>query len=328
MSRDPAKVYFLEGHGEYSTSNQDNAGLTTFRRLLEDNNIKSASLMLGITPNIPADCDVLIIAGPKTQLTDQEETLITDYLKQGGDALFLIEHSLVTTPDKPLTTEQQQLNPSLNKIINQWGLNVGSDVVVDLTNHIGNDVGSPATKNYQNHKAITSDLDYTFYVRPRSISIIEGRRANIKLAAIAYTASKDQSWAETNRYLNVQYDSGVDTIGPIPMSYVALEEHTGENGIAGVLKGAKSDTRIIVFTDADFLTNVYINQYSNSKMGLNVVNWLADLDYQTFISSSQIKVERLNLTSQQKRVVVVILFMVPFLLVVFGVVVWLRTKSN
>ncbi|MDO6717957.1 Gldg family protein [Psychrosphaera sp. 1_MG-2023] len=328
VTREPAKVYFLQGHGEYSTSNQGNIGLSTFKQLLDDNNIQSYPLMLGITPEIPTDCDVLIIAGPKTNLTTQEQTLITNYLRDGGDALFLIEHSLVTTPDQPLTDEQQQLNPSLNEIINQWGLNVESDVVVDLTNHIGNDVGSPATKNYQNHKAITADLDYTFYVRPRSIKIVDGRRPTIKLAVIAATASKDQSWAETNRYLEVQYDAGVDTIGPVPMSYVVLEEHKGRHAGDGVTLKAKSDTRLIVFTDADFLTNVYINQYSNSKMGLNVVNWLADLDYQTLMSSNQIKVERLDLTSQQKRVVVVILFFLPFLIALFGLVVWMKTKVN
>ena len=60
-----------------------------------------------------------------------------------------------------------------------------------------------------------------------------------------------------------------------------------------------SDTRLIVFTDADFLSNVYINQYSNAQMGVNLVNWLAELDYKTFISAKEIKVEGLNLTSKQ-----------------------------
>jgi hypothetical protein len=89
-----------------------------------------------------------------------------------------------------------------------------------------------------------------------------------------------------------------------------------------------SDTRLIVFTDADFLSNVYINQYSNAQMGLNLVNWLAELDYKTFISAKEIKVERLDLTSKQKRQVIVILFLLPFFFVIAGLVVWLRTKSN
>jgi ABC-type uncharacterized transport system involved in gliding motility auxiliary subunit len=331
-SSPPRQVYFLVGHGEYSLINTDNVGLSTFKQLLADNNIQSKPLMLGITQSIPADCDVLIIAGAHTELTVQEDKLIVDYLTAGGDALFLIEHTTVTTPDKPLTAEQLQQNPSLNSIINQWGLNIKSDIVVDLTNHVGNDVGSPATKNYQQHKAITADLDYTFYVRPRSIEVLAQRRPSIKLAVIASTVSKDKSWAETNRNLAIQYDQGIDTPGPVPISYVVLEEHKAENTTPNKTpyktKTSVSDTRIIVFTDADFLTNVYINQYSNAQMGLNIVNWLAELDYQAFLSAKAIKVERLDLTIKQKRQVVEILFFCIFFFVIVGIVVWLKSKQR
>lgn len=322
-SRELRTVYFLTGHGEYSISNTEHAGLSTFKQLLADNNINSKILMLGISKTIPADCDVLIIAGPKSQLTQNEENLIADYLIQGGDALFLIEHTLVTEPDKPLSAEQRQQNPSLNAILNKWGLDVQSDIVVDFTNHIGDDVGSPATKNYQNHKAITEGLDYTFYIRPRSIRVLENRRPSIKYAVIASTASAENSWAETNRTLDIQFDPKTDTPGPVPFSYVIVEEKTA------IQQNIKlSDTRLIVFTDADFLSNVYINQYSNAQMGLNLVNWLAELDYQTFLGSKEIEVERLDLTSKQKRQVIVILISLPFLLVVTGLIVWLRSKVN
>lgn len=319
-SRAPRKVYFLTGHREYSIDSDEYTGLSKFKQLLANNNIHSAQLMLGISQVIPADCDVLIIAGPQSALTLQEEALIADYLAAGGDALFLIEHTLVTTPDKPLSPEQLQQNPSLNVLLNQWGLNVQSDIVVDFTNHVGDDVGSPATKNYQNHKALTQDLDYTFYVRPRSIQVLQNRRPNIKLAVIASTTSKEKSWAETNRTLAIEFDPQTDTPGPVPFSYVVIEEKNADDPHSN----KTSDTRLIVFTDADFLSNVYIDQYSNAQMGLNLVNWLAELDYQTFLSSKQIKVERLDLTSKQKRQVIVILVLLPFVFVIFGLMVWLR----
>jgi ABC-type uncharacterized transport system involved in gliding motility auxiliary subunit len=323
VSRAPRTVYFLTGHGEYSSENQDYTGLSTFKKLLVDNNITSKTLMLGISQSIPADCDVLIIAGPKNALSQSEETLIGDYLTKGGDALFLIEHTIVTTPDKPLSADQLQKNPSLNVILNQWGLNVQSDIVVDLTNHIGDDVGSPATKNYQRHKALTEGLDYTFYVRPRSIRVLPQRLASIKHAVIVSTASTENSWAETNRTLEIEFDPNTDTAGPVPFAYVVIEEKN-----EALQSNKSSDTRLIVFTDADFLSNVYINQYSNAQMGLNLVNWLAELDYKTFISAKEIKVERLDLTSKQKRQVIIILFLLPFFFVITGLVVWLRTKSN
>jgi ABC-type uncharacterized transport system involved in gliding motility auxiliary subunit len=322
VSRAPRSVYFLTGHGEYSSLNEEFAGLSKFKQLLADNNIQSKTLMLGISQSIPEDCDVLIIAGPKTALTKNEESLIKDYLNQGGDALFLIEHTLVTTPDRPLSSEQLQKNPSLNSILNQWGLDVQSDIVVDLTNHVGDDVGSPATKNYQLHKAITVGLDYTFYVRPRSIRLVMHNRPNLKYAIIASTASTENSWAETDRTLAIKFDPNTDTAGPVPFSYVVIDEVNKQDP----QDNKSSDTRLIVFTDADFLTNVYINQYSNAQMGLNLVNWLAELDYKTYVSKKDIKIERLDITSKQQRQVIVILFLLPFLFVILGLVVWLKTK--
>ncbi|AEP31358.1 GldG family protein [Brumicola nitratireducens] len=322
-SRVEKTVYFLTGHGEYSTGNEDNTGLSKFAQLLTDNNIISKPLMLGISQSIPEDCDVLIIAGPKSELSKNEEALIEAYLLAGGDALFLIEHTFVTTPDKTLSAEQLTKNPDLNSILNQWGLNVEADIVVDITNYVGEDVGSPATKNYQRHKAITEGLDYTFYIRPRSITLLEKRSPNIKHAVIASTASTTNSWAETNRNLEIRFDKGADTAGPVPFSYVVIDEKNAAN----IKSGKTSDTRLIVFTDADFLTNVYIDQYSNAQMGLNVVNWLLELDYKAFIGDKKMTVERLDLTSKQKRQVIVILFFMPFSFLILGLVMWLRNRE-
>ncbi len=326
VNRPPRTVYFLTGHNEYSIDSTENNGLAKFKQLLADNNIRSENLMLGINPSIPADCDVLIIAGPRSALSSHEETLVVDYLHGGGDALILIEHTLVTTPDKPLSAAQLAQNPSLNTILNRWGLDVQADIVVDFSNHVGGDVGSPATKNYQPHKALTEGLDYTFYVRPRSITVLPERRETIKHAIIASTTSSENSWAESNRMLDIQFDPSTDTLGPVPFSYVVIEPKSEAKGMAHK-KLKPSDTRLIVFTDADFLSNVYIEQFSNAQMGLNLVNWLAELDYHTFVPTKDIKVERLDLTSKQLRQVLVILFFMPFLCVVVGLVLWLSKNK-
>lgn len=316
ISREQRQAYFLTGHNERSETNEANQGLSLFAQLLSSNNISSKSLLLGSKLKIPEDCDVLIVAGPRTDLSDEEELLVKAYLKQGGDALFLIEAVALTRPDKELTSDKLDKSPSLNSILNQWGVNVGSDIVVDLTSHVGGDQGSPATRNYGQHKAITEGLDYTFYIRPRSITELNDRRASVKLAPIALSSSKEKSWAETDRSLNVSFDEGIDIPGPVAISYVIWE---------GKEKTEESDTRIIVVTDADFLSNAYLNQYSNAAMGLNIVNWLSELDYAVFHDTKNIKVERLDLTSKQRRTVTVILLLMPLLICLLGMFVWMRS---
>ncbi len=315
VTRRKVKVYFLTGHGEYSINDSSKRGLSTFAKLLEENNFVAMPLMLGINKNIPDDCDVLVIAGPSDFLSKEEENIIQSYLKKGGDALFLIEHTVVTTPDRPLTEEEKRKNPSLNGILNYWGINIGSDIVIDLSNHVGSDVGCPATRNYMPHKAIVSGLDYTFYIRPRSISLLKNRRKSVLVAPLVLTASSRNSWAETNRMLKVKFDEGVDKPGPIPIAYVIAEPKC---------KGKKSTTRIVVFTDADFLSNAFVSDYSNAEMGLNVIKWLSETDYNMLVDSGKIKIERLRLTSRQRAVVAIILVLIPICICLLGVFIWRR----
>ncbi len=317
VTRPIRHVYFLIGHNEYNIYEDGDTGLKVFEAMLSTNNVISQRLMLGIKGEIPEDCDVLVIAGPKNHYPEKEEEIIQAYLKNGGDALFLIENVIVTTPDNPLTEEDKKRNPSMNSILNEWGINIADDVVVDLSSHAGGDVGSPATRNYMAHKSIVHDLDYTFFVRPRSISIRRGRRASIRVAPIILTASGKNSWGETDRTLQVKFDEGIDRAGPVPIAFAVFEAKE---------EGDASDTRIIVITDADFLTNAFIGQYSNARLGLNAVSWLSETDYQVLVDQKDIDVARLDLTSQQKRMVGVVLFLMPIFIAVAGMMVWIRQR--
>lgn len=320
LARRTRKVYFLTGHGEANIYNEEDKGFSQWRDMLAANQIDSARLLINMRGKIPDDCDVLIVAGPQKDLPQDEQEIIQEYLEKGGDALFLIEHTVITTPDRALTSEELNLNPSLNSLLNQWGVMVASDVVLDAASHAAGDVGSPATRNYLGHRAIVGELDYTFYVRPRSISFLAQRRPTIKVAPLVLTESKEKSWGETNRQLQINFDEGVDRPGPVPIAFVMWEPKK---------EGESSDTRIVVFTDADFLTNVFINQYSNAQMGLNAVNWLSELDYQMFVPKLAVNetVPRLDLTSRQKRMVLVWLMSMPLALAGLGLWMWIQQRA-
>jgi ABC-type uncharacterized transport system involved in gliding motility auxiliary subunit len=314
VTRKERRAYFLSGHGEFDIDSEEPTGLSTLAALLQANNIVPRKLLLE-SGDIPLDCDVLIIAGAKDFLSDKEFKRIEEYLQKGGDALFLVEHTVITTPKKPLSEEEIKKNPSLNEILNNWGLDVKNDIVVDLSSHASGDVGSPATKNYLTHRAVVQGLDYTFYVRPRSIGMLSNHRPTVKYAPFVLTQSDKQSWGETNRMLEVKFNEEEDRPGPVPIAFVVWEPKA---------KDDFSDTRLAVFTDADFLSNAYIGSYSNAAMGVNVINWLTEVDYQSFLKEENLKIERLDLTSQQKRIVVVFLLVVPVLIGGVGILVWIR----
>ncbi|MCA9402806.1 MAG: GldG family protein [Candidatus Omnitrophica bacterium] len=315
LTRAARTACFLTGHRERRVFDEEAQGLNTFAKHLLANNIVPQDIRLDTSEQIPDFCDVLVVAGPEDFLTLDEEKQINDYLKVGGDALFLIEHVLVSTPNVPLTEMQMEKNPSLNNILRNWGLAVSKDVVVDLKSHASGDVGSPATRNYLSHRAIVNDLDYTFFVRPRSIKALRDKPDTVMVAPLIMTATEQDSWGETNRYLDVRFNPGEDRRGPVPIGYAAMEPKA---------EGDQSNTRVIVITDADFISNAYVDAYSNARLGVNAINWLTEHDYETYLNMPNIEVPRLDLTSKQKQLIIYILVLVPGLLVSVGLLIWLK----
>ncbi|MFA5060290.1 MAG: GldG family protein [Candidatus Omnitrophota bacterium] len=313
VGRDKRKICFVAGHNEYSIHDTKPEGLSIFNALLNENNCITQETLLEATKEIPKDCDVLVIAGPKSALSPLEDKLVQDYLEGGGKALFLIESTPMAEEGSVLTEQDRQKNPPFNNLLNRWGFKINDDVAVDLENHAGQDVGCPATRNYPKHKEIVDGLDYTFYIRPRSISLLTDASSTIRVAPLVLTSSGKNSWAETNRNLQVKFEQGQDDPGPVIIAAVSWEPKNDQR---------KSDTKVIVFGDGEFLTNNFISQYSNAEIASNAISWLSELDKDISLKSKDIKIHQLNLTSQQKRIVIVLLFSVPLLIALIGLFIW------
>ena len=115
----PFKAYFLQGHGEPSLSDTDETGYLKFGSLLAQNYIAVTNLELFGDNPIPMDCNLLIIAGPRTELSEIELQKIDQYLAQGGRLFVLFNYFSIKRPT------------GLEPILARWGVNVGSDWIQD-----------------------------------------------------------------------------------------------------------------------------------------------------------------------------------------------------
>lgn len=75
-------VYELTGHGETALSGQ-------VTDVFQKSNMNSQDLNLLTEGAVPADCDLLVVNNPQTDLAGDETEMISDYLKQGGQVLIL-----------------------------------------------------------------------------------------------------------------------------------------------------------------------------------------------------------------------------------------------
>ena len=117
------KAYFLYGHGEHDPGNpsddSQNPGLTGYTNvaaiLKTQLDCDWARLSLLGTNDVPKDCQLLIIAGPRGEFLPEEVNKIAAYLKNGGRLLALLPtHCGLET-----------------MLAKQWGVGLGKSRVVE-----------------------------------------------------------------------------------------------------------------------------------------------------------------------------------------------------
>lgn len=81
-SEDLPLIYIVTGHGEADLSE-------TFTESLENQNIETAEFSLLTVDEIPEDADAILIYAPTSDISEEEATMLTEYLADGG-RLFVI----------------------------------------------------------------------------------------------------------------------------------------------------------------------------------------------------------------------------------------------
>ncbi|MEA5516685.1 GldG family protein [Nodularia sp. UHCC 0506] len=199
-------VYFLQGHGEQAiTSGQ--GGISQAIQGLSDINYIASPLNLVEKSQVPEDADVVVVAGPKRELFDNEVKALQNYLNRGGNALLMIDPNTET---------------NLNSLLQEWGVNLDNRLAVDVSGAgVGLGPAVPIVTNYGQHP-ITKDFGngISFYrlARPLEITPIAGIESTTLLQTKAYP----ESWGESDQQSEkLEFDPETDIPGPLTLG-VAL----------------------------------------------------------------------------------------------------------
>ena len=313
------KIYFLTGHGEKNYEGAEQNGYNTAQKAIEDENYLLDKVLLAEQENVPDDCSLLIVAGPKSDMFEHEQKMINDYLKSGGKALFLLDPDAKT---------------GYGEFLKDWGIEVGNDLVVDASG-IGRLFGAgptmPIISQYEEH-AITKDFNVmTFFPDARSITPSDETTAELTVKSLAKTSPR--SWGEKSSIAGLEqiaYDDGVDKKGPI--SIVTIAEKNAENPPEKReddldLVTGKVKTRIVVFGDSDFASNSYFNVQGNGDFFMNAINWLAEEEDLISVRPRDPEDRRVNLTQKQSRVILYVgVIFLPVAIFALGIGVYVRRK--
>ncbi len=300
----PFKAYFLQGHGEPSLNDTDQTGYLKFGSILAQNFIAVTNLELTGDSGLPMDCNLLIIAGPRTEISETELQKIDQYLAQGGRLFVLFNYFSIKRPT------------GLEPILQRWGVNVGFDWVQDLPNTASTDGKDVIVSSFSQHPVVNPLIGSRLYlILPRSIS-----RVNWENPPTG--APQVDELAFTSPAATLASAPG-DSAHAYPLM-VAVEQRP----VAGVAN-ARGTTRILVVGDSFAFGNQSIKSLDNSDFIGYAANWL--LDRTTLlqgIGPRPVMEFRLLMTrTQQREVRWLLLGALPGVVLLFGCLVWLARRK-
>lgn len=305
-------VAFLTGHGERNPFGQANHDFETFGQTLTSKGISVQTINLIETAAIPTNSSLLVIASPQVALLDGEVALIKDYIKQGGNLLWLQD------PDG-----LQGLYP----LAEQLGLEFLPGTIVDAsTQLLGIDDPSFAlVSRYSIHPITKEFQSLTLFPVASALAKEEGE-SGFQTQAILSTL--ERSWTETSpREGEIQFDAGSEeTRGPLDLGF-ALTRPVGENPADE--EQPSKEQRIVVIGDGDFLSNSYIGNGANLDLGLNIVQWLNEDDQLLNIPARTAPDLSLNLSKTGSAIIGIgFLIVLPALLIGSGTIIWFKRRRR
>ena len=306
------KAYFLRGHREHSPTDEDKLmGYSKFADVLRENGIGFDTVDIVGTADIPADCHLLIIPGPKDPFLQDELDKIDKYLQQGGRLFVLFNYT-------PLPRET-----GLEKLLANWGVLVGANVVQDKENAVR--VNDMVVSQFKAHPLMKPLFNSggLYMILPRSV---KGQSSAATADApqaesLAFTGSKGRVITDIRPGLTM-YESPNDYIGPVPI-LAAVEK----GKISGVRD--RGSTRIVVVGESIFLANETLDKLGNHEFATHSLNWLMARDeFLVNLPPRAIKEYKLQMTESQSVVIMwVLLVGMPGSMLLLGSLVWFRRRN-
>ncbi len=303
--QDERWIVFVSGHGERKPFGETNHGLGIFGRELETKGLRVQTLNLSESP-IPGNTHLLVLASPQVELLPGEVEILQDYVRNGGNLLWLAE---------PKRLE------SLQPLADQLGISFLPGTVVDATGQMFG-VSEPTfaiVTGYPRHE-ITREMS-TVTVFPE-VAALETAEAG-EWAALPLLTTLERSWTELGELEGeIRFDQGTDEqAGPLDIGVVLTRTLDVE--------GTDTEQRVLVIGDGDFLSNTYLGNAGNLGLGLQAVHWLSHDDAFIDIRVRTAPDATLVLTNTARGVIGFgFLLGLPLLLLLSGLVIWLRRRRR
>lgn len=304
------KIYILSGKTYYQTQQ----ALSSVVTKLEDDSNDVEYLDILSKGSVPEDCDCLIITTLKSDISELERDKILEYIQRGGKLMFLTSQNILDVD-----------MPNLDKIFSEYGISIeyGAIFEQDSSKMLQN---APEFVITDVSASFMSNLDMNLQmclVDPGKIKFAKQEKLvelGVEYETIATTG--DKSFVRTN--FDISSSTRTDKDGEESSSIV------GAKVTKKISDGVESE--MIIYSNELFASDMQIpvsNQYymyavdlyNNKDVILNSISYLTERkDTITIRKTSE--TEKYTVTEKENTIIKTIIFTIPALIIVIGIIVW------
>jgi hypothetical protein len=269
-------VMFVSGHSERDIldgTNPEGYALALQALARENYSVLNVTLQelgsllsTGDPTQLPA---VLVIADPRQEFQDIELGALSEYARQGGSIMLLVEPGMSPA--------------QIGEFLSLYGLATGQGELADTASFVAPNplfLQLKRTNGQIPAHRITDGFDVLYFpeaaylattVSPDTVPVTSSGRPYVIHDILGTTTLR--SWAELDDE-TIEFSDGVDTPGPLPVA-IASEAISELTGTPRIVEGEFITTNIVLVGDADFASNAYFASAKNGDLLVNSVNWLA-----------------------------------------------------
>jgi ABC-type uncharacterized transport system involved in gliding motility auxiliary subunit len=317
------KIVFTSGHQEKDPYDDAQTGAGLLRESLEKEGFTVVATNLIMAGGVPADCDLLVMAGPRDDFAQIEVDYVDQYLMQGKPAFFMAE---------------RDAGKRYRELVSRWGADIGTTTLFDPTRHVGQGVIVPDIEPHRITKGLSESKRQVFLAMatPLTRSVFANNRTDTNgnkfspYVVYPLLKSTSRAWAETDPSV-AEYNAGEER-GPfeaalaITLWPAKTEEKDGKKTVTA---GPAKELNIAIFGDSDFIVSGYLGQFpGNRDLFVNTANWAIGQEDRITIPPKTMKSYPLNLTVGERNFIGWFsLLVLPLAVIVIGIIVYVRRRK-
>jgi ABC-type uncharacterized transport system involved in gliding motility auxiliary subunit len=307
-------VCSVTGTGEHTFDNTNEDGYSTAKELLEKSNYKTQNINLLQKQEIPKDCTILFIGGPRLDYVPAAVDAVKKYVEGGGRALIAL--------DPPLKFGGQEIseNAALTGQLAAWGVTMDKDLVIDPNpvNRLFGFTAAVVLVNEYESQQIVRELKGTATAFPL-VRSMETKSADKSTVDKLFASSSDSFGATNLSSSSINPEDKNNKKGPLTLA-AAGTYNTGQQNNNG---------RFVVVGSSTWIANNILPSRSlgNRDLFLNMMNWLSSDEDLISIRPKEPENRPLAMTVRQMRVLLYsCLIAMPLIIVAAGLSVWWRRR--